>query len=424
MSISICLIEFKVNTSQGNKWFRWQLTSSYNDCALYTDQGSNFVYLKNSLNNNEIKKFKNSAISYDFVAYDSSWTLVNQMQLAMLLYANRPFSIERWRSTNGSSWTTESTSTYNVKKGDCYSSDYYHVFTYSSSMSSTSLYCNLEYTSAKGWNSYTITTRGPIPIYYSYNDSGYAYHNFISAQGGWQSIESITGKGKTYPLTVIKSDQIKDGYRLNNASSSAFDMFTDDSKIDNMISIALGETKDYSKVIVNYKIPTNVYEYIKLVYKKDSIPDSYSEEGAIAVDITADNTSKEIPFISDGDTYYFVIFTNSSMSEPIKFKSKRKWNGEEIAIMYRGENNKLTVQVSNDQIIFKMYTGETEIYSWISSIGTTVDDVENIYVQFIQDDTYEMAKPSFVYYNGSTYSYNQENPTDAQMQAIYTWLEG
>lgn len=321
MSISICLIEFKVDTSQGNKWFRWQLTSSYNDCALYTDQGSNFVYLKNSLNNNEIKKFKNSAISYDFVAYNSSWTLVNQMQLAMLLYANRPFSIERWRSTNGSSWTTESTSTYNVKKGDCYSSDYYHVFTYSSSTNTTNLYCNLEYTSAKGWNGFNITTRGPIPIYYSYNDDGYAYNNFISAQGGWQSIENITGKGKTYSLTVIKSDQIKDGYRLNNASSSAFDVFTDDSKIDNMISIVSGETKDYSKVIVNYKIPTSNYEYIKLVYKKDSIPDSYDD--GTAINIIQDSDSYEITDIAENGLYWFIIFTDKSSSSPVSFNVYR-----------------------------------------------------------------------------------------------------
>lgn len=318
MSISRCLIEFKVNTSQGTKWFRWQLTSSYDDCVLYTNQGSNFVYLKNVSNNNEIKKFKNSAISYDFIAYDSSWTLVNRVQLAMLLYANRPFSVQRWRSTNGSSWTTENTLTYNVKKGDCYSSDYYHVFSYSGSMVSRNLYCNLDYTSAKGWNTYSIETRGPVPIYYTYNEND-KYNNFISAQNIWQSITSIIGKGKTYPLTVIGSNNIKGGYSVEDAVSSDFEVLNNDSKISIMIDNILEDTKDYSKIVVNYTIPSANYEYIKLVYKKDSIPDSYDD--GTAINITQDSNSYEITSISENGLYWFVIFTDKSSSSPVSFNT-------------------------------------------------------------------------------------------------------
>lgn len=98
------------------------------------------------------------------------------------------------------------------------------------------------------------------------------------------------------------------------------------------------------------------------------------------------------------------------------------WDGSETDIMWSGESNKLTVQVASNQIVFKMYTGASEIYSFTSPIGSAPTDVENIYVSFIVDETNQVAKPSFIYYSGSTYSYNQESPTDAEMGDIYTWL--
>lgn len=411
------LIEYKVGTSQGNKWFRWTIEHTG---EIFTEQGNNFIYLPNRLNASDVRKFKNSALAMYYESYPN-----NRMNILFFIYSDKPFSITRWYSTNGSSYTSQSTSNFNTRyPGGYYSSNGFSLVTIGSGRCQN-LPCIDVYNSAKGWNTFELVGTPLLKYDYLNNYSpNIIFKDYVASTTSWETITNIVGKGKTQILSKINSANVNYGNPVSNGSSSAFDVFTDDSKIDNMISIALSETKDYSKIVVNYKIPTNNYEYIKLVYKKDSIPDSYSEEGAIAVDITADSTSEEIPFVSDGDTYYFVIFTNSSMSEPIKFKSKRKWNGEEIAIMYRGENNKLTVQVTNDQIIFKMYTGETEIYSWVSSIGTTVDDVENIYVQFVTDDDSNVGKPSFVYYNGSTYSYNQEEPTDAQMQAIYTWLEG
>ena len=82
----------------------------------------------------------------------------------------------------------------------------------------------------------------------------------------------------------------------------------------------------------------------------------------------------------------------------------------------------MTVQVTNNTIVFKLYTANTEIYSFTSPVGTTKDDIDKINVGFIKDDNNQIAKPSLIYNNNGSYSYNQEEPTDAEMQDIYTWL--
>ena len=74
---------------------------------------------------------------------------------------------------------------------------------------------------------------------------------------------------------------------------------------------------DASKVIVEYTIPEAEYDYIKLVYKKGSIPKSYSDGTAIT--IQQSSTSRSISGIADGGTYYFAIFTDVSVSEPKEF---------------------------------------------------------------------------------------------------------
>ena len=102
---------------------------------------------------------------------------------------------------------------------------------------------------------------------------------------------------------------------------------------------------------------------------------------------------------------------------------KKKWDGSEVAIMWSGENNSLTIQYTNSSLVFKLYTGTTNIYTFTSPVGTATLDASKISISFLKDDTLEVAKPSFIYDTGSsTYSYNQESPTDAEMGLIYTWL--
>lgn len=82
----------------------------------------------------------------------------------------------------------------------------------------------------------------------------------------------------------------------------------------------------------------------------------------------------------------------------------------------------MTVQISNSSILFKLYTGDSVTYSFTAYTGSTIYDADNIYVHFLMDSDQQLAKPSMIYANGSVLSYNQEEPTDAQMGDIYTWL--
>ena len=98
------------------------------------------------------------------------------------------------------------------------------------------------------------------------------------------------------------------------------------------------------------------------------------------------------------------------------------WDGSEIDFLWSGNSNKMTCQILNGAIVFKMYTGSTLIYTFTSPVGSTVDDVDDINVSFLKDDDNQIAKPSFIYKNSNSYDYNQESPTDSEMALIYTWL--
>ena len=101
------------------------------------------------------------------------------------------------------------------------------------------------------------------------------------------------------------------------------------------------------------------------------------------------------------------------------------WDGSEIDIVWSGNYNKLTVAIENGEIIFRMYTNNTLIYTFSSYIGDSAYDLENINVGFIIHEGDLIAKPSFIYDNGdTTFSYNQEEPTQSEMTAIYNWLLG
>jgi hypothetical protein len=165
-----------------------------------------------------------------------------------------------------------------------------------------------------------------------------------------------------------------------------------------------------------------------LVGKKDCTPLS-ADDGDEIVSLSDSDTSVSITGLDELSTYYFVIFTedeqgNTATSDPMKadIPKDTEWRGQEVAILWSGENNKMTAQVSNSHIVFKLYTNNTEIYSFNAYVGSTVADADNIYVGFLIDSGEEVAKPSMVYANGSVLSYNQETPTDAEMSLIYTWL--
>ena len=124
-------------------------------------------------------------------------------------------------------------------------------------------------------------------------------------------------------------------------------------------------------------------------------------------------------FLTQGETLYINVGgQNGYGGGGIKI-----WDGSEIAILWSGQNNKMTVQISSNAILFKLYTSDTAIYSFTSQVGTSVSDIDKINIGFLIDTTNEVAKPSIIYDNGdNTYTYNAEEPTDAEMGLIYTWL--
>lgn len=134
----------------------------------------------------------------------------------------------------------------------------------------------------------------------------------------WSPVTSISGNGEVYTLAKIAQASLNGGNPVTGASSSNFDVLTDASLVLKMIEDVL-PSGGGNKVIATYSIPEGTYEYIKLVYKKGSIPTSYSD--GTAIDITQASTEQQISGIADGDTYYFVIFTDKSASEPKSIKT-------------------------------------------------------------------------------------------------------
>ena len=71
-------------------------------------------------------------------------------------------------------------------------------------------------------------------------------------------------------------------------------------------------------------MPLANYEYVKLVYKKGSIPTS-AEDGT-AKTIDPDDSSVGVTGLEKQTVYYFAIFTNKTVSDAVYFKT----GGEDI----------------------------------------------------------------------------------------------
>lgn len=210
--------------------------------------------------------------------------------------------------------------------------------------------------------------------------------------------------------------------------------------------VLLSAIPDGGNVVINYNlipIQDDSYSSVKLAVKKDSIPSSLDDTDLVVV-LSTDVSSHDIVILNlEGLThYYFVLYVSDQHGTWAKSNSIDciteqtvtptidsislyipTWDGSETVIVRSGENNTLTVQVSDNHIVFKMYTNDSVIYSWNSAVGSTIDDVDRIHVSFLKDDTNHKAKPSFIYETTTgVYSYNQESPTDSQMEDIYNWL--
>lgn len=176
-------------------------------------------------------------------------------------------------------------------------------------------------------NGYSSSTTGTSAV----TNTELAYNWITAAMPviyNWKAVEKITGKLGTFNLAQI--------VEMNNGNPRDA-VSRNDVQLSNaaLVSNLIGEiVSDKSNVVVKYFVPDTEYEYVKLVYKVDSAPDSVSDGTAINID--PQNSSTTISGIADNKKRYFVIFTNKNQSEPYEFTAIQgeddSWHNETINI--------------------------------------------------------------------------------------------
>lgn len=205
-----------------------------------------------------------------------------------------------------------------------------------------------------------------------------------------------------------------------------------------------------TSVTVTYEVPRleeGSYSSIKLAAKHGEVPISVESADVVAT-VPEPTSSTRIATYTisnlDANTqYYFVVFAEADTgiwvhSNPISCVTGHEvvsmissvsveivdWDGSESTVLNSGTTGRLTAAVESSHIVFRMYNSDSVIYSWTSFIGSSTEDASKIRIAFVTDPVHMLAKPSFIYETSeNVYSYNQENPTDTEMAAIYTWLQ-
>ena len=90
--------------------------------------------------------------------------------------------------------------------------------------------------------------------------------------------------------------------------------------------------------------------------------------------------------------------------------------GQEIPVIYTDKVNYMSIQsYGSDKCNLRFYLNGNCIYT-LSQIST------DAYLSMLVDEEQEVARTSVIYESSSTYSYNQEEPTETEMQNLYKWL--
>lgn len=159
-----------------------------------------------------------------------------------------------------------------------------------------------------------------IPLFTDKNE----YMNYITQMRTytWQSVPSISGKNGILSLVTLDSESINDGEPVSGAAVSVFDQApSNDNNIKNLAdTYGGGEESSAVDVTVKYKVtlpPGGLFNTLKIVAKKDSMPENASDGDKI-VDISPSKTKKTVTGLDENSLYYFKIFaedTNSNTSE-------------------------------------------------------------------------------------------------------------
>lgn len=135
----------------------------------------------------------------------------------------------------------------------------------------------------------------------------------------WSSVPAISGKNGKYTLTKILN--INDGEPVDNITNKGNLDFSKKTKVNTLVadSFVPEHREDATKALAKYEVQNKVYSYCTLVYKKGEIPNDVADGTAIQIDPDGDEVA--ITGLEENKTYYFVIFTNKTTSEPYRFRT-------------------------------------------------------------------------------------------------------
>jgi len=117
-----------------------------------------------------------------------------------------------------------------------------------------------------------------------------------------------------------------------------------------------------ANVRVTFIVPPGDYDYIKLVYKANAVPASYND--GTAIDILQSETEHMVYDLSEGITYYFVIFTSKAASTPVPYRASS-------IIVLPAERIIVEKQVDEESEEFVLIDDWT--YKWTISESTSVN---------------------------------------------------
>ena len=89
---------------------------------------------------------------------------------------------------------------------------------------------------------------------------------------------------------------------------------------------------------------------------------------------------------------------------------------EEVPIIYSDDENYIAIKDNEDS------TCNLRFYLNNQSLLKIQNANQNAYLSILEDIDNKVAKPSIIYKNGNTYSYNTESPSEDTMKNLYRWL--
>lgn len=266
------------------------IASGINNQNKYTrlimlNDNNNVIY--NNNNSSKYRLYTNSVKAYN----SAFWHRSSNTQYLMTLLLEQSDTVKWQTSSDNINWTdavsTPFTSQYNnvYSTGTSTTVDGYYIIQFA----------------LNGWIS--ITT--DIPVFE--NGSEYnAYMSSLYVSYTWSPVNKINGKMGNVNLSQII--YLNDGDPVTGADSEDV-TFVDESGLDVLIEKAVWVD---DAVTVEYYIPNDTFEYVKLVYKYGDVPADVND--GTAIDLDPNKTSLVITDIENPDNYWFIIFTDKSCS--------------------------------------------------------------------------------------------------------------